>query len=350
MGQKIIPYLLLSILLGLGACRHDADGALPEPQTENFARSIHLYSVEEVVAALATPHPPLLVEISKAEKFAQGHLPGAVHLWRPDYEDAQHYPYGGMRASREQVAALLGSLGAKQDELIIVYCTKGSADAARFTWILRGYGHERVVMMDGGKAAWQHAGHPLTKASGPRRASTDYAFPAAEKPDYSASLEEVLAAIADTNTLVVDTREDYEYLGIPHVVSNAVVRYKKGAFAPGAIPTARHLNWSEAVDLHADHTFKSLADLKYNFLREGISPDKRIIVYCQSGVRSAHTAFVLQDLLGYPNVKNYDGSWIEWSFFHAKDTTGKIEHHVGRDEVETIYTDLVASLSAVDTK
>jgi thiosulfate/3-mercaptopyruvate sulfurtransferase len=203
--------------------------------------------------------------------------------------------------------------------------------------------------MDGGKVGWQHAGYPLTKAVTAPAPPTTYRFTGPETTDHLASLEDVLAAISDTNTVIVDTREDYEYLGIPHVVNNSVIRFKKGAFTHGAIPGAHHLNWSEAVDLHSDHTFKSLADLNHNFLRQGITPDKRIIVYCQSGVRSANTAFVLTELLGYPDVRNYDGSWIEWSFVHQQDTLGKLEHHTSEEESEKIYQELLVTVQEVDS-
>ncbi len=336
--------VLLVLLLIITGCRQDAGQPVADEQPPVSGLSPLLLTVAEVAALLATTSPPLVIEISKAENFAEGHLTGATNLWRPDYADDVNYPYGGMQASREKMARLLGRMGAKNDELIIVYCTKGSADAARIQWILRGYGHDQVAMMDGGKVAWQLAGYPLTVAVSASRTPEDYHFARPEQEKYCASLGEVLEAITDTNTIIVDTREDYEYLGIPHLSGNRVVRHKAGAFAPGAIPGARHLNWSEAVDLHADHTFKSLADLKHNFLREGITSDKQIIVYCHSGVRSAHTTFVLKDLLAYPDVKNYDGSWIEWSYFYAADTTGKIQQLVSLEETEIIYRDLVAGL------
>ena len=343
MTLKNTLMLLLLLLIFIG-CIKDGGQQVPNKPSDVFVSSPYLLSVEDVAALLQTSSPPLLIETSKAEKFAQGHLPGATNVWRPDYTDEENYPFGGIRASREKMTRLMGSLGAENDKLIIVYCTKGSVDAARLQWILRNYGHDRVVLMDGGKAAWQHAGYPLVKAVSTTREPTDYHFAAPEQEDYYASLEEVLAATTDTNTIIVDTREDYEYLGIPRLSKNQVVRYKAGAFTHGAIPGARHLNWSESVDLHSDHTFKSLADLNHNFLRQGITPDKNIIIYCQSGVRSALTTFVLKHLLGYPNVKNYDGSWIEWSYFHASDTLGRIQHHTSQEETEMIYRDLTNKL------
>jgi thiosulfate/3-mercaptopyruvate sulfurtransferase len=347
MSYKAFTFLLALLVLA-GGCRPGAEEPSTTDDTAGFGDSPYLLSVDEVMALLQSPEPPLLLEISKAEKFASGHLPGAVNLWRPDYGDTDNFLYGGMRASRSKMANLLGKLGATPDKLIVVYCAKGSADAARLTWVLRSYGHDRVVIMDGGKAGWQYAGHVLTKEIAEQRSPTTYQFASPETTSHLASLEDVLAAISDTNTIIVDTREDYEYLGVPHIVNKSVIRFKKGAFTHGAIPGALHLNWSEAVDLHSDHTFKSLTDLSHNFLRQGITPDKRIIVYCQSGVRSAHTAFVLTELLGYPDVRNYDGSWMEWSFVHQQDTSGKLERHTSEKESEKIYQDLLATVQALE--
>ncbi len=343
MTLKNTLVLLAFLLVSIG-CKKGADQQLTDDQPAVFGSSPYLLSATEVATLLKRSPPPLLIEASKAENFAEGHLPGAINLWRPDYADHDNYPYGGMRATRKKMEQLMGDLGAENDKLIIIYCTKGSVDAARLQWILRSYGHDWVAIMDGGKAAWQHSGYPLVKSIDTNRVPTDYHFPGPRQDTFCASLEEVLAATTDTNTIIIDAREDYEYLGIPHLSNNQVVHYKPGAFAPGAIPGARHLNWSESVDLHSDHTFKSLADLNHNFLREGITSNKKIIVYCHSGVRSAHTTFVLSQLLEYPNVKNYDGSWIEWSYVYASDTSGKLQHLTSSVETELIYRDMVAAL------
>lgn len=340
--KKIL--VLLALMIATFSCVKDTDPKLPTEQPPIFGRSPYLLSAVDVADLLQTPNPPLLIETSKPESFAKGHLPGAINIWRPDYADNDNYSFGGMKASREKIARLLGNMGAKKEELIIVYCTKGSVDAARFQWILRNYGHDQVALMDGGKAAWFHAGFPLVEEASKIRVPSNYDFPSPEQENYCTTLKEVLAAITDTNTIIVDTREDYEYLGTPHLSNGQIARYKAGASTRGAIPGARHLNWSESVDLHSDHTFKSLADLNHNFRRQGIVPHKNIIVYCQSGVRSAHTTFVLKHLLGYPNVKNYDGSWIEWSYVHAADTMGTIEQHTSQEEAEIIYRKLADQL------
>ena len=98
-----------------------------------------------------------------------------------------------------------------------------------------------------------------------------------------------------------------------------VLAYKKGAFNRGSIPSSIHLNWSALADLNGDHRIKAEKDLKFDLERKGITPDKKIILYCHSGSRTSHTFYVLKHVLGFPNVKNYDGSWIEWSYKHSLD-------------------------------
>lgn len=337
--------MLLLFLLLFGGCKQDISLQEAEEQNIHFAESPYLVAVEEVHAMLKTSSSPLLIEVSKEKSFVDGHLPGAHNLWRSDYGDDEHYPFGGMRASREKMTKLLGRLGAVGNKPIIVYCAKGSADATRLQWILRGYGHDQVMVMDGGKEAWRHAGFQLSQAP-PSTSPTNYHFPEPEKEGYFISIKEVVAAISDTNSIVLDAREDYEYFGMPYISKDSVVQFKHGAFARGAIPGARHLNWSEAVDLSTDHTFKSLADLNHNFFRRGITPEKRIVVYCHSGVRSAHTTFVLKELLHYPDVKNYDGSWIEWSHLHQHDTLGKLQQYISDEEATLIYQDLLATVAS----
>jgi thiosulfate/3-mercaptopyruvate sulfurtransferase len=290
------------------------------------------------------------LEISKPEEFAKGHLPGAINTWRPAYEDKENYPYGGIRASRPKMVDLLRKMGVKNDSLLVIYCTKGSADATRFMWIMREYGHDKIAMIDGGKTAWQHAGLPLTQDTTPSPLLSSYRFPAGFVQTNDASFHDVIAAISDTNTIILDTREEYEYLGTPYITGNKVVDFKPGGFISGAIPGAIHLNWSESVDLHGDHTFKSLKDLAYNFKNLGINPDKKIIVYCQSGVRSSHTAFVLSELLGYPDVSNYDGSWIEWSYLHVKVNLVPVEQHTSAEATKLIHENLVATLTVATTE
>lgn len=337
------------VLLFAGCETHPSDDGDATTDKTALTTSPYVLSVGEVSDLLGSAAPPLLLEISKPEAFAEGHIPGALNVWRPDYEDGEHYPYGGIRAPRLKMEELLSGFGLKSDGFLIVYCAKGSADASRFLWIMRGYGHDRIALIDGGKAAWRQEGLPLTKGLNPPPARSNFHFPKGSRQTDYASFHDVVASISDTNVVLIDTREDYEFLGVPYASGKTINTFKPGAFIHGAIPGAVHMNWSESVNLQGDHTFKSVAELERLFKSRGITPDKKVIAYCQSGVRSAHTTFILSELLGYPEVSNYDGSWIEWSYLHEKAEMVPIKHHTSAEATRKIYEDLVAN-TAVSLK
>lgn len=313
----------LCLVLSLWNCQISAEN--DASQSKDTIANKQLLSIEQVRQQLESQKPPIIIEVSKKTTYEQGHLPNAIHMWRPDYED-QDNEYGGMIASKTAMENLLSTKGIHPQSNIILYDSKGSCDAIRLLWILNLYGHQKVSFMNGGKVAWQQANYSLTKEI-PHFAPTNYTFSEADNFEQYARLEEVQNAIQDTNVILLDTRESAEYLGQAYAHKGQVYAYKKGAYTYGCIPTAVHLNWSDAVDLKGDHRFKSIKDLKYNFEKIGVTPDKKIIAYCQSGVRSMHTTYVLSEILGYPNVKNYDGSWIEWSYYHMKDSSLAIQQY-----------------------
>ncbi|TXB63273.1 sulfurtransferase [Phaeodactylibacter luteus] len=347
----------LSLALFFTACQTEAPGAeKPETSPETTAAPVdeslkasvkgpHLLEPAEVKALYDSGEPFKVIEISKADKYEKGHLPGAINFWRPDYEGGG-YEYSGMRLSADEMAALLGSHGISPDDFILVYCTKGSVDAIRFMWMLDLYGHSKKAIMNGGKAAWAADGYELTTEAAPEAAPVLYTFQQPEQTAKLASFDDMVAALQDTNVIILDTREPEEYQGVPYVDKGACYPYKKGAFTFGRIPGAKHLNWSDAVDLDGDHRFKSLKDLKYNFKKAGITPDKKIIAYCQSGVRSAHTTYVLTELLGYPDVRNYDGSWIEWSHRYVNQGDVPVEREIDEAEHQIRLAALQAEAAA----
>jgi len=240
-----------------------------------------------------------IVDVRNSAKYLLGHIPGAVNTYRSDYSDPNHQ-YDGMRATPERMEKLLGKLGISNDTLVVVYGDNGYHDAVRFWWLLDLYGHKKVKVLDGGLEAWKAAGYDTT-ISRPDIKETTYKI---SKVDESklATVEDVIAAMNDDSVIILDTRSYEEYTG---------EKTKKGAARPGRIPGAIWVEWTEA--LNDQKAFKTYDELKELYESKGITPDKTIIPYCQSAVRSAHTTFVLTQLLGYKNVKNYDGSWIEWS-------------------------------------
>lgn len=223
-------------------------------------------------------------------------IEGSFTMWRGDYsasEDA--YEFGGMRNTQAEMEAILSSYGTTADSTIVVYAANSHHDAARLWWQVKLLGHEDVRYLDGGLNAWLGAGLPTGDAN-PSVKATAYKAPGASD-ELLATLNDVVAALE--NGTVIDTRTADEESGADT---------KKGAFGPGKIAGSVFIEWKKAVG--EDTTLLPLADLNELY---GDIPDENLIAYCQSGVRSAHTLFVLTQAMGYENVKNYDGSWIEWS-------------------------------------
>jgi thiosulfate/3-mercaptopyruvate sulfurtransferase len=303
--------LFLPLLLAMLACGEqkmtqtatEAEKAMAEA---DYVDRTYLLEVDQLEKMMAEKENVVLIEVSKAADYAKGHLPGARNIWRPDYGNEEDYTYGGMRARRDQAEALLSRLGVEPTDFLVIYDTKGDVDAARFMWLLRRYGHEQMALLNGGKHAWEDAGLDLV-TDAPEITPSTYSF--GDKPEWleqSAEREEVLAALEDPNVVLLDTRTLEEHTG---------QMLKNGAAKAGRIPNSVHIDWADAVNFDADFKFKSVEALRKLYESKGVTPDKKIIAYCHTGVRSAHTTFVLTQLLGYPNVVNYDGSWTEWSHY-----------------------------------
>lgn len=228
-------------------------------------------------------------------------IAGSFTMWRGAYSAAEGvYPYGGMANTVEEMEEILSAYGVEQDTTIVVYASNDHHDAARLWWQIKLLGHKDVRYLDGGLNAWIGAGYATGNAN-PTVEATDYKAPN-PKTSALATFDDVVAALNDTNTVILDTRSSDEEKGVTTL---------SGAAGPGKIPGAVWINWTKSV--REDTTLKSLDELKEIY---GSVEGKNVITYCQSGVRSAHTLLVLTQVLGVDNVKNYDGSWIEWSYKH----------------------------------
>jgi len=277
-----------------------------------------LISVTDAKSVMVNSANWCLFEISKPENYSMGHIKNAYNIWRPDYSDNENKVFTGMRATKSQLEELLGRYGIDKETKILLYDEKGNCDAARFAWQLELWGLKNFHLINGGKKSWQLQGFPLTKTVPALPTANNIKMPFLKEQEVLfATYNDVYKALKDTNTLLVDTRELYEFIGEPFEKDGKFYNFKKGAFTNGAIPTAKHYNWSNAVNLDSNHQLKHIKDLEYDLSAAGIQPHKNIILYCQSGTRSAHTSFVLRHILNYPNVKNYDGSWIEWSYLNT---------------------------------
>lgn len=251
----------------------------------------------------------VLIDVRKPAEFLEGHIVGAVNVWRDQITDTS-YSYGGMMATKNQMENLLRSLGVASSDTIILYDAKADVDAARLWWILNFYGHDNARLLNGGLKAWQGIGGELVSTSEETETS-DFEFSGQEQASIHASINEVEKASTEGSAIILDTRSTKEYSG---------EKLKNGAAWPGRIPTAINLDWPTSVDYSGDHRFLGADSLKK--LYEVANESLPVITYCHSGVRSAHTLFVLTELIGHKSVRNYDGSWTEWSHLNpASETT-----------------------------
>ncbi len=311
--KKFLAILLaLALVVGVVGCsapakKTEAELEKQETKYDKYANTEVIMSATEAKELIESDEKVAVIDIRKSAEYLLGHIPEAINLWRPDYSaDENEYKFGGMRANTENFVKLLGEIGIDNDTMVLLYDAKGDYDGARFMWQLEMIGHEKMALIDGGINGWKASGLDTTTDK-PEITKVEYKFDGKEDLSKLATLEDVKAAINDPNVIILDTRSTEEATG---------ESLKKGAFRKGRIPSSVFIEYKNAINVGEgeDTTFKTLEELKALYEAKGITPDKTIIAYCQSGVRSAHTTFVLSHLMGYENVKNYDGSWIEWSF------------------------------------
>jgi thiosulfate/3-mercaptopyruvate sulfurtransferase len=234
--------------------------------------------------------------------YDEGHIAGAVKLhWRDDLQD----PVERDVVDRETFERLLGERGIGNDTTVVLYGDKNNWFAAYAYWYLKVYGHGDVRILDGGRQKWIDEARELT---------TD--VPSPERKTYTAKerdesirayRDQVREWLGQSNRALVDVRSPGEYAG--DLIAPPGYE-QEGAQRGGHIPTAASIPWASAVQ--DDGTFKTADELKELYRGKGVTPDKEVTAYCRIGERSAHTWFVLRELLGYADVKNYDGSWTEW--------------------------------------
>ena len=235
--------------------------------------------------------------------YDQGHVKGAIGLdWR---KDLQARPVRDL-LSKEALESLLSQKGISADDQVIAYGDNNNWFAAWFVWNLKYYGHKDVRLMNGGRKKWQDEGRELTSEAPQVQPAT---YRVAGSPDRSirALRDEVFKDLSDPNVRLVDVRSPKEFSGELLAPEGLP---QEGAQRGGHIPGAANIPWGQAV--RDDGTFKSAEELRALYGSKGVTPDTRVIAYCRIGERSSHTWFVLYYLLGYPNVRNYDGSWTEW--------------------------------------
>ena len=244
-----------------------------------------------------------LVEVDvDTSAYEQGHIAGAV-TWNWQSQ-LQHNVVRDI-VSRDEMEALLSRSGIAPDTAIILYGDNNNWFAAWAFWQLRYYGHQDVRLMNGGRVLWLAENRPLVTEV-PQYAATQYRI-AAENTELRARRDYVLEAVDSGSHALVDVRSPDEFSGALNAPPNMP---QEGSQRNGHIPGAANIPWGQAV--REDGAFKSADELAELYGSRGIDGSRETIAYCRIGERSSHTWFVLSQLLGYENVRNYDGSWTEW--------------------------------------
>ena len=235
--------------------------------------------------------------------YDQGHVPGAIKIdWLADLNDPVRRDY----LDQQHFEQLMGSKGIGNDTTVVFYGDKNNWWATYAFWVFKLFGHKDARIMNGGRAKWIAENRELSQEVPSYLAAT---YTAQERDDTTirAFRDQVLEHIKKSGVALVDVRSPQEFSG----ERTHMPEYpQEGTLRGGHIPTAKNIPWGKAVK--EDSTFKSTEELREMYSGQGITPDKDVITYCRIGERSSHTWFVLTYLLGYPKVRNYDGSWTEW--------------------------------------
>jgi len=271
-------------------------------ENKGYAHPEALVDADWVQAHLNDPNVRLIEVDVDTNAYDQGHIAGAVGFnWKKELQDQV------VRAplSKEHLEELLGQAGVSNDTTIVLYGDNNNWFAAWALWILKYYGHEDARLLDGGRVKWLADKREITTEVPSYEQATYHA--AEPETNIRALRDQVLSQIGQSNVALVDVRSPGEYSGDLLAPANLP---QEGAQRGGHIPGAANIPWGQAV--REDGTFKSADELRALYGGKGVTPDKEVIAYCRIGERSSHTWFVLNYLLGYPDVRNYDGSWTEW--------------------------------------
>ena len=265
-----------------------------------MARSDVLVTTDWAESNLDAPNTVFVEVDEDTSAYEGGHIAGAVRLdWKTELQDQVKRDF----VDQQQFSKLLSDKGIGNDDTVILYGGNNNWFAAYAYWYFKLYGHQDVKLLDGGRKKWELDGRPLV-TDAPARPSTSYTA-LAPNNDIRAFRDEVIAAIGAKN--LVDVRSPDEFSG--KILAPAHLPQEQSQ-RPGHIPSAINVPWSKAAN--EDGTFKSDEALAALYAEAGLDGSKETIAYCRIGERSSHTWFVLQELLGHENVKNYDGSWTEY--------------------------------------
>jgi len=277
---------------------------MSEIAERGYAHPEVLVSTDWVAAHLNDPNVRLVESNEDTLLYAAGHVPGAVHVdWTSDLNDQIRRDY----ITREGFEALMSRIGVTPGTTVVFYGDKNNWWATYALWVFQLFGHADAKIMDGGRLKWEKEGRPMTREI-PSYAKTAYAARARDDRSNRAFRDEVLTHVESRGQLV-DVRSPEEYAGTRMHMPDYP---NEGALRGGHIPGAKSIPWAKAINPD-DGTFKSAAELEQLYCRDnGLDRGRATIAYCRIGERSSHSWFALKYLLGFENVRNYDGSWTEW--------------------------------------
>ena len=268
----------------------------------NYAQPEALVSTEWVAQHLNDPTIRLVESNEDVLLYSTGHIPGAVHI---DWVGDLNHPLVRDYLDSTHFAHLMQNNGISPDTTVVFYGDKNNWWACYAFWVFQLFGHTNAKVMNGGRAKWVAEGRDLSKEV-PSYPPSSYPIPARTDYKIRAFRDQVLSHVQEGGALV-DVRSPGEFSGeLLHMPDYP----QEGAVRGGHIPGAANIPWAQAAN--EDGTFKSFEELTALYGDKGITSAQNVVAYCRIGERSSHTWFVLTYLLGYPNVRNYDGSWTEW--------------------------------------
>jgi thiosulfate/3-mercaptopyruvate sulfurtransferase len=268
----------------------------------DYAKPDVLVSTDWLEEHLDDPSIRVIEVDEDTSAYEKGHIRGAVGWnWATDL----HARVGRDYVSREELSALLSDAGVGPDTTVVLYGGNNNWFAAYAYWILKLRGFDNVKLLNGGRKKWELESRELVQEV-PSNEPTGFTITGPDHPDIRALRDEVISKVG-TGIGLVDVRSPEEFRGEKLAPDHLPQEQSQ---VPGHIAGASNIPWAKAAN--DDGTFKTADELRELYEAEGITPDKEIIAYCRIGERSSHTWFALQELLGYRNVKNYDGSWTEY--------------------------------------
>ena len=328
-----VLFLLAAALLSACSVKVTVDEGINTEKFDQYLNPEAFITPETLKQLMADEEQNLVVigVLDPAKALIPGNISGSAivgsyTVWRPDYSGAGSVEsisaaIGGYRKAVEEMEVLLSKAGATPESTLVIYAADAHHDAARLLWQIKSLGHTDVRYLDGGLNGWIGAGYPTASPVSlvAEPIKTDYRAVEYRISQMDADIEQLINALENPEEwVVIDSRSLDEYDGKQTGSS-------RGAFGSGRIHGTVHIDWANALN-STDTLLRTLEEL--NAIYGDVIDGKKVIVFCQSGVRSAHTWLVLTYGLGAKNVYNYDGSWIEWSFAASSASAGQLDEEL----------------------